>query len=221
MLGIPHILQNGNHGVEVMAVNGADVIKAKLFKQCPARQHAARIFIGAPCCRLHGLGKFLCHLFCDITQRQEGPRRNQPREIIGKCANGGRNRHAIIIQDDNESRIQRPGVVHRLVSHAGTHGSIADHANDVVVLAAQVARHRHAKARRNRGRTVGRAKRVKIAFPTLGKTIKPVTLPDFPDFVATSRENFVRIGLVADIPDHPVVRCFENVMQGNSKLDNT
>ena len=64
------------------------------------------------------------------------------------------------------------------------------------------------------------AKAVKIAFTPFSKSIKPVALPDFPDFVTAARENLVGVGLVADIPDHPVFRRFEDIMQGHSKLDN-
>ena len=53
------------------------------------------------------------------------------------------------------------GVVHRLVGHARRHRPVADHADHVAdVRRAEVARHREAEPRRDRGRGMRRAERV-------------------------------------------------------------
>src|SRR3546814_2721223 len=43
---IPDILQHGEQVVQVMAVDRADIIEAKLLEQRAARRHSAREFIG-------------------------------------------------------------------------------------------------------------------------------------------------------------------------------
>ena len=67
---------------------------------------------------------------------------------------------------------------------------------------------------------MGRPEAVKIAFTPFGKAIESVALPDFPDFVAAAGEDLVGVGLVADVPNDPVFRRLEDIVQGNRKLDN-
>ena len=73
----------------------------------------------------------------------------KPREIGGHRADRRRDRHIVIIEDDDEPRFQRPGIVHRLVGHAGRHRAIADDRDDVVVVVREVAGDRHAETGRD------------------------------------------------------------------------
>ena len=60
---------------------------------------------------------------------------------------------------------------------------------------------------------MGRAERVVFTLAALGKAIEAAALAQGPDPVTTTGENLVGIGLVSHIPDQPVVRCIENVME--------
>src|SRR5207302_649521 len=85
----------------------------------------------------------------------------------------------------------RPGVVHRLIGHAGAHRAVADHRDDVALFALEVARHGHAEPRGNRGRTVRRAKRVVFAFRSLGEPRQPAALADRADAIAAAGDDLV------------------------------
>ena len=74
----------------------------------------------------------------------------------------------------------------------------------------EVARHRHAEAGRDRGGAVRGAERVVFALGALGEAGQAAALAQGADAVAPSGEDFVRVALVADIPDQPVVRRVEN-----------
>ena len=115
--------------------------------------------------------------------------------------------------------MQRPGVVHRLIGHARRHRAVADHRDDIVVAARQIARHRHAEAGRNRGRGMGGAERVVFAFRALGEARQAAALAQGPDAVAPAGQDLVRIGLMADIPDDPVLRRVEDIMQRDGQFD--
>src|SRR5205807_3726402 len=91
--------------------------------------------------------------------------------------------------------------------------------NDVALFALEIARHRHAEAGRDRGRAVRRAERVVFAFRPLGEARQAAALADRADAVAPPGQDLVRIGLVADVPDQPVMRRVEDVMQGDGQLD--
>ena len=64
-----------------------------------------------------------------------------------------------------------------------------------------------------------RAERVVFAFGALGETGQPAALANGADAVAPAGQDLVRIGLMADIPDQPVMRRVEDVVQRHGQLD--
>ncbi len=63
------------------------------------------------------------------------------------------------------------------------------------------------------------AERIVFALGALGETGQPAALADGADAVAAVGEDFVRIGLVADVPDQPVGRGVEHIMQRDGQFD--
>jgi hypothetical protein len=110
-------------------------------------------------------------------------------------------------------------VVHGLVGHAGRHGPVADHRDDVVGLAAEIAGDRHAEPGRDRRRRMGGAEGVVLALAALGEAGQAAGLAQGANAVAAAGQDLVRIGLVADVPDESVARRVEDVVQGDSQLD--
>ena len=117
--------------------------------------------------------------------------------------------------------MQRARVVHRLIRHAGAHRPVADHRDHVARiprLALQIARHRHAEPGRDRGRAVRRPERVVFALRPAGEARQPAALAQRADAVAPAGQDLVRIGLVPDVPDQPVVRRVEHRVQRDRQL---
>ena len=83
----------------------------------------------------------------------------------------------------------------------------------------EIARHRHAEAGRDRGRGMRGAERVVFALGALGEAGQAAALAQGADAVAPAGENLVRIGLMADVPDQPVARRVEHVVQRDGQLD--
>ena len=63
------------------------------------------------------------------------------------------------------------------------------------------------------------AERVVLALGALGEAGQAAALAQRADAVAAAGQDLVRIGLVADVPDQPVARRVEHVMQGDGQLD--
>ena len=61
--------------------------------------------------------------------------------------------------------------------------------------------------------------RVIFAFGALGETGQAAALAQGPDAVAPAGEDLVWIGLVPDIPDQPVPRRIEHMMQRDRQFD--
>ena len=67
---------------------------------------------------------------------------------------------------------------------------------------------------------MGRSEGIIFAFVALGETGQPARLAQCPDAVPPPRQDLVRIGLMADIPDQAVSRRIEHVVNGNREFDN-
>ncbi len=63
------------------------------------------------------------------------------------------------------------------------------------------------------------AEGIVFALGAAGEAGKPRFLAQGADAVAAAGQHLVRIGLVADIPDQPVVRRIEDGVQGNGQFD--
>ena len=143
------------------------------------------------------------------------PRTQQPRQIGAHRPHRRGDRHVVVVQNHNQPRAQRAGVVHRLIGHPRAHRPVADHRDDVPVIRRparrlQVARHRHAEPGRDRRAAVRRAERVVLALRALGEAGQPAALAQRADPVAPAGQDLVRVALVADVPDQPVVRRVED-----------
>ena len=66
---------------------------------------------------------------------------------------------------------------------------------------------------------MGGAERIVFAFRALGESRQAPALAQRADAVAPAGEDLVRIGLMADIPEQPVARRVEQIVQRNSELD--
>ena len=63
------------------------------------------------------------------------------------------------------------------------------------------------------------AERIVFALGALGETGQAAALAQRADAVAAIGEDLVRIGLMADVPDQPVGRRVENVVQRDRQFD--
>src|SRR5690554_1303680 len=63
------------------------------------------------------------------------------------------------------------------------------------------------------------AKGIVRGFAALGETRYAIELAQVGHGFASTRENFVRIRLMPDIPDNRIVRGVENVVQRNGQFD--
>ena len=191
--------------IEIVSVDRADIIEAELFEHRAAGHHAARIFLRAQGAFLEKLRQPMGELLSDLAQTSVGLARKQTREISGHRANRRSDRHIIVVEDHDQARVHRAGIVHRLIGHAGRHRAISDHRDDIATFVLQVARDRHAKPGRDRGGRMRGAERIVLALGALGEPGQAAALAERADTIAPAGDDLVRIGLVSDVPDQPVV----------------
>ena len=219
-LAVAHVLQDRQQLIEVVAVDRADVVEAELLEQRAAGHHAAGEFLGAQRADFQRLRQLLGELLADLAQRAIGAAGEQARQIARHRADRRRDRHVVVVEDDDQARIHRAGVVHGLVGHAGRQRAVADHGD----------RRCSCCRTRSRATAMPSADEIEVeecAAPNgsyslsarLVKPDRPLPMPQRADAVAAAGEDLVRIGLMADVPDQPVVRRVEHVVQGDRQFD--
>ncbi|CPQ20226.1 Uncharacterised protein [Bordetella pertussis] len=215
----PQVLQGGHQGVEVVAVDRADVVESELLEQRRRRHHALGVLF-EPARQLQHRRHMLQHRPPDILGRGVELPGHQPRQIAIERAHRRRNRHVVVVQHDQQVDVGRdPRVVHGLEGHARGHGAVADD-GDVLALHTGVARgHGHAQRRGNRGGRMRGAEGVVLGLAALGKTRDAALLAQVRHAFAAAGQDLVRIRLMAHVPDDAVMRRVEDIMQRQRQLD--
>ena len=220
VLAVADVGQHRQQVLDPVSVDRADIVEAELLEERAAGHHAAREFLGAHRADLERLRQALRELLPDLAQRLVDAAGEDAREIGGHRADRRRDRHVVVVQDDDQARMHGAGVVQRLVGHARRHRAVADDGDDVV-----------RRRRKDRGRSPCRARRRSrsrnaprrtASYSLSARLVKPER--PFPwrkraDAVAPAGQNLVRIGLVADVPDQPVARRIEDVVERDGQLD--
>ena len=129
-------------------------------------------------------------------------------------------RHLIIVQHNQQVFVHMRSVVNSLKSHARSHGAIAHNRHGFTFIAKLRRRHSHAECRANRGAGMAHAKGIKVAFRALGESRKAVFVTHGQHLLSSTGENFVRVGLMAHVPDQTIVWRIKHRMQGNSEFGN-
>src|SRR6185503_15674870 len=111
------------------------------------------------------------------------------------------------------------GVVHGLIGHTSAHGAVADHRDHIVLFAGKGARDRYAECYGDRCRGVSGARRVLLALSALADAGQAPSLTQRTNAIAPASQDLVRIRLMADVPEHPIVRRIEHMVERNGKLD--
>ena len=179
----------------------------------------AGVFLDAGGAALPALRQALGELLGEIAHIEIGARRGDAGQIRRQRARRRRDRHVVVVEDDDEALVARAGVVHRLVGHAGRHRAVADHRDDVVLGAREIAGDGHAEAGGDRGRGMPDAEGVVLALGALVEAGEAAAGAQRADAIATAGQDLVRIALVADVPDQPVARSVEHPVQGDRQLD--
>ncbi len=214
------VFQRRDQRVQVMPINGPDVVEAKLLKQSCRHHHTFGMLFKA----LGQLKQGRCsleHLLGALFSGGVKATAHQLRQVAVKCANGWADRHVVVVEDDQEFAVFHPPVVEGFKSHASGHGPIANNGYRVAVFALLASRQSHAQRCRNAGGGVPHAKRVVLAFVTTGKARQAIELSQRRHALAPSRQDLVRISLVAHIPHDAVFGCVEHIVQRNRELHRT
>ena len=118
-----------------------------------------------------------------------------------------------------ELPLQVAALVQPFHRDAAGQAAVADDRDDVVVVPLGVAGRRHPERRRDRRRGVGRPEDVVLRLRPAREAREAPLLADRLEPVPPSRQDLVRVALVADVPDEEVPGRVEDVVEGDRQLD--
>jgi hypothetical protein len=214
------ILQRRHQHVQIVAVDWADVIETQLLEQGTRHDHAFHVFLGLtrqfPDARhaAEDLLAFFAYRRINLARQNLG-------QIIVQRTDIRRNRHIVIVQDHQQIRVDRTGMIHRLEGHAAGDAAVADDRDAMLVLAAQAGSDRHAQRRADRRARMADAEGIVFAFRTVRKRANAVAGADRRHALLAPGQNLMWIGLMADIPNQLIARRIEYVMQRHGQLHGT
>ena len=137
------VFKGRNEGIEVVAVNRADVVKTKFFKQGGRYDHALGLLLEASC-----QVKQRRRIFQDLLAHLFGGRVKTPahelRQIAIERSHGRADGHVVVVEDDQQIGVRHTGVVEGFKRHACGHGAVANDGHTSALLAFLLGRQGHA-----------------------------------------------------------------------------
>ncbi|CAB4948877.1 unannotated protein [freshwater metagenome] len=227
-VGLEGLAQRGAQRRDVVAVDDADVRPVQRLPQLAVRVQ-----------ELHGALELGADVLDDAADAREVGQavldalptvpelrvQADALEVAGQRADVRRDRHAVVVQDHDERRAHAAGLVRGLEGDAAGHRAVADDGDDLAGLLRAVRvglADPHALAQADavadRRRRVAGAHDVVLGLVDRAERRHAVVLADRAELVAATREDLVRIGLVADVPEDLVRRAVEQGVQRDGDL---
>ena len=100
-----NVLQDGQQMFQVMAVDRPDIEEAHLLEQGAAGDHAAGIFLGPFGDGLDAAREAVRQVLGEMTQRDIGLRRDQPRQIGAHGTDRRGDRHVVVVEDHDQPAV--------------------------------------------------------------------------------------------------------------------
>ncbi len=218
------LLKSTHEVRNVMPVNISDIFKAQFIDQ-RARQDSRGNSVFYRLRRRAQLtadtGNALKSVADLFLQMLVALRLFDPVQITAQRSNCRRDRHSVVVEQDDHPGLQMSCLVDRLHRHATGEARIAYQRANMKILLLCVASHRHAQRRRERGRRVAGTKGVVLRLVTPQEAAQTAVLLDRVQFITTSRQDLMCIGLMPDVPYKFVVGGIEYVMHRNRQLYGT
>ena len=213
-------LEGLNEKGKIVAVDGAEVLQAELLKQDGGPEHAFGGFFGAA----HDSdGGFAAEVFykarCRLVEVPIVLVGDDAVEVAGDGADVAVDGPLIVIEDNDEPLGLLGDVVERFKGDAVGECGIAGNGDNVFLAAGQIAGNGHAERCREGGASVSRAVAIVLALSAQHEAVEAAGLADGFKAVKPAGENFVHVGLVADIEEQLVFRRIKNSVQGEGELD--
>ena len=144
--------------------------------------------------------------------------RTQSVQVLRHTADISGDRHLVVVQHDDEVFLHLGCVIESLIRETAGQCAVTDDGHDGIVLALDIAGRGDAESGGNRGGAVSRAEAVKRTLRPLRETTHPMILPESVEVFLSTRQDFMGIGLMADVPHDLILRQIEGQIQPDGQL---
>ena len=219
---ILHLIEDPDELGHIVAVDRAEIPEPEGFEEHSRRHHHLDAFLDTrgnapqPVPPHIELVRQLINILLQLVVRRCG---DQLREVIREGPDIRSDRHVVIVQNNDQVLLHDPRVVHPLVHHAARHRAIPHHRDDTVFLTRKLTGGNHSEGGGNRSARMSGAERVEFALAPLEKSAQSAQLTDGAHPLFPARQDLMRIGLMADVPDELVVRRIEGIVKRNGEFD--
>ena len=208
--------------VHVVPVHHADVREAQLLEEHAGheeRLHRLLDVLAQPVRLAADRGDLGDALLEVLAQAGQGRVEPDAVEIELQGADVGADGHLVVVDDDDQRRVQVPGLVERLEGDAAGERAVAQDADDVAAVATRDApRLDEPQPVADRRRGVAGAGDVVRRLGAAREPREPPVLPDRAEPLAAAGEQLVRVALMPDVPDDLVARTLEHAVQRDREL---
>jgi hypothetical protein len=225
-VGLQRLRKRTAQGGHVVAVDHAHVGEVELLEEEPRRPVGLHrgLHLGSepldPAAQAERqVGEPLLGAGAGLVQARVEP---DPLEVAGDRPDVRRDRHAVVVEHDHDRRLQPARVVERLIGDPAGEGAVADHGDDLAVLADALA-HRLLQAHgvADRGGGVAGAHDVVLGLEDRAEGGEPLVLADRVEAILATGEHLVRVGLMTDVPEDLVPGRVEQAVKGHGQLTGT
>ena len=218
-------LQVFAHQPNIMPIDRSDVAETELFEEHAADHPRLNPFFDL---REQSLGRItkdgklvedLDHLALESRVERIG---SESVQVVGQCADARADRHLVIVEHDDQVFVQFTGVVQRFEDDARWKRAIADDSDALAVaLVHQVIARLESEGSGYGTTGVPGHEQIVLALVWVGVSHEPTPLSDGFELSVATSDQFVRIDLVARIPDQSVFAKVEDAVEGQAEFDHT
>ena len=140
-------------------------------------------------------------------------------QVHVECADVLRNRHLVVVENDDQILVQNSRVVDRFERDTAGERTVAHQRDHLVVIAAEIPGRRHSQRGTDRRAGMADAERVVFALASFGKSAQAILLPERVKLVEPAGDHLVAVRLVADVPNDLVFGSVENVVERQCQFD--
>jgi hypothetical protein len=217
------VVKNIDEVIDFVAVDRAEIFEVKRLEKHAGRHEGFEGLFG-PFGELVDVftdaGQFLekkAELLAQLLQFFGG---KGPAQEGGEGAHIAGDGHLVIVEDDDEVPLEdTAGLVQPFKGEAGGQRAVTDHGDHLGLFLLDKLTARDSEAGGNGGAAVPGGEGVERALAPAREPGNALMLSQGVERFPAAGEDFVGIGLVADIPDHLVVGGVEDIMDGNGEVD--
>ena len=141
------------------------------------------------------------------------------RQRVLDAADVFRDRHLVVVENDQKRDPVAARVVQRFVGESSGHRAVADQSDRHAGFAVCAHGARKPERRGDRRAGMARIERVVNAFAVLRETGEPAFLPKRIERILAARQDLVHVRLMSDVKNELVRRTVEHVVHGDDQLD--